>query len=95
MLNDETDFKAILSKVEMTVIAHAVLSSECYGQKFTDIKVLKVYEELLAFKLQENEGFYYETLQYSKFRFGKVYRMKVYNKTKIVSSLSPRSIFSY
>ena len=53
MLNDETDFKAILSKGEVTVIAHAVLSSECYGQKFTDIKVSKVYEELLAFKLQE------------------------------------------
>ncbi|KAK2555613.1 hypothetical protein P5673_022634 [Acropora cervicornis] len=42
------------SSREMTVIAHTVLSSECYGKKFSDIKVLKVYEELLVLIFTRN-----------------------------------------
>ena len=30
ILNDETDFKAILPYGEMTVIVHTILSLECY-----------------------------------------------------------------
>ena len=51
ILTDETDFQAILPKGELAVIVHTILSLERYGKKFTDIKVLEVYEELLAVKL--------------------------------------------
>lgn len=49
IITDESE-----SSREITVIALKVLSSECYGKKFNDIKVLKVYEELLVMIFTRN-----------------------------------------